>query len=114
MIPYRNRLAYEERCDECKRAKARRPDHYPVILERARPNDPLLDKDKFLLPGDITGAQLLFVVRRRMSIAPESALFLFAGGRLLPACELVARVHERYKEDDGFLYVKYGLENTFG
>ena len=49
-----------------------------------------------------------------MGLSPEEALFIFAGSSLLSSNTLISVAYERYKDADGFLYIKYSGENTFG
>lgn len=66
------------------------------------------------MPPDITVAQLTYLLRRRMSLSPEEALFIFSGSSVLSSNTLLSVIYERHKDPDGFLYVKYSGENTFG
>ena len=62
-------------------------------------------------------AQVLLEVRKCMQppLQEHQAIYLFVGkGVLVPTSALMATVHERFKGDDGFLYLYYGGENTFG
>ncbi|KAH6945378.1 hypothetical protein HPB50_008133 [Hyalomma asiaticum] len=86
-----------------------------VIVERA-PNShvPSIDKQKFLVPNDITVAQFMWIVRKRIHLSPEKALFVFVG-RLMPQSSLsMGDLYATYHDDDGFLYLAYSGENTFG
>ena len=49
-----------------------------------------------------------------MHLQPEKALFLFMNGIILPASSMLGNLYEYYKENDGFIYINYTLENTFG
>jgi GABA(A) receptor-associated protein len=111
---FRERLTFEERRRECLRALERRPDHVPTILVRAGKATPLLDKEKFLIPLEVTASQLLFVVRRRLRMKPSEALFLFCNQRMLTGSTPVRLAYADYRDPDGFLYVTYSVENTFG
>ena len=87
----------------------------PIILERRNESAPELDKRKFMTPCDLTCAQLMFVVRKRMLVKSSQALFFFVGsGTLVPGTDTVERIAQRYVDDDGFLYIVYDTENTFG
>ena len=66
------------------------------------------------MPSDLTVAQFAFVIRRRLSLEPEKALFLFIDGTLPPSAQLMREVYEAHADADGFLYVLYSSENTFG
>lgn len=64
---------------------ARYPDRLPCIVERALNRGasvPQLDKSKFLVPADLTVGQLVFVIRRRLTLPPEQALFLYVNATL--------------------------------
>ena len=49
-----------------------------------------------------------------MGLSPEEALFIFSGSSVLSSNTLISAVYEKYRDPDGFLYVKYSGENTFG
>jgi GABA(A) receptor-associated protein len=42
-----------------------------------------IDKRKFLVPNDITVAQFMWIIRRRIQLPSEKAIFLFVG-KVLP------------------------------
>lgn len=84
-------------------------------MERGSKEAPIIDREKFLVPQDITGMQLSYVVRRRLKIKPAEALFLLCGNKLMPAHMSLGELHAAHQDsEDGFLYVQYSLENTFG
>ena len=76
---------------------------------------PDLDKNKYLVPDDLTIGQLVYVIRRRIKISHEKAIFIFVNGKVLPpTASLMANVYAEHKNEDGFLYATYSGENTFG
>lgn len=141
----------EKRKSEAERIRAKYPDRVPVICEKADRSDiPDIDKKKYLVPADLTVGQFHYVIRKRIQLAPEKALFLFCSNTIPPngkTCRLVLRfiliisvccvltlttflcicvlwnlfiaalmstVYEEQKDEDGFLYVQYSGESTFG
>ena len=66
------------------------------------------------MPSDLTVGQFIYVIRKRIKLAPEQALFIFCGKDMPPTSDLMQRVYEQKKSDDGFLYVEYAGENVFG
>ena len=49
-----------------------------VVVERVPKSQiPDIDKRKFLVPNDITIAQFMWIIRKRIQLAPEKAIFLF-------------------------------------
>ena len=49
-----------------------------------------------------------------LAISPEKALFIFCGGNILKANDLVCSVYQKSHDEDGFLYLIYSGEATFG
>lgn len=75
---------------------------------------PAIDKKKYLVPSDLSVGQLVYVIRKRIKLAPEKAIFIFVNDILPPTAALMSTIYEEHKDKDGFLYVTYSGENTFG
>ena len=92
------------------------PDRVPVIVnkkDKSKLND--LDKNKYLVPTDMTVGQFIFVLRKNIKLKPEQAIFIFINNSLPPTAMLMGEIYGRDKDkDDGFLYVTYSDENVFG
>ena len=57
----------------------------------------------------------MYVIRKRIKISPEKSIYLFVDNKVIPATSSVLGViYKMYKDDDGFLYIGYGGESTFG
>ena len=67
-----------------------------------------------MVPSDLTVGQFQFVIRKRIRLTPEKAIFLFAGGNIPPTSASLAMVYAEHKDKDGFLYIAYSGESTFG
>ena len=105
----------EKRRAESARIREKYPDRVPVICERLEKSDiPVIDKKKYLVPSDLTVGQFVYVIRKRIKLEPEKAIFVFCGDILPPTAALMRAVYEEYKDEDGFLYITYSGENTFG
>ncbi|KAF3495519.1 hypothetical protein DY000_02054045 [Brassica cretica] len=86
-----------------------------VIVEKAEKSDiPTIDKKKYLVPADLTVGQFVYVIRKRIKLSADKAIFIFVDNVLPPTGALMSAVYEEKKEEDGFLYVTYSGENTFG
>lgn len=61
-----------------------------------------------------SAAQFVYVIRKRLSLPAEKAIFLFVGKSLPRTAALMSEVYDKHKDEDGFLYLTYSGENTFG
>ncbi|CAN6250205.1 unnamed protein product, partial [Urochloa humidicola] len=105
----------EKRQSEANRIREKYPDRIPVIVEKAERSDiPDIDKKKYLVPADLTVGQFVYVVRKRIKLSAEKAIFIFVKNTLPPTAALMSSIYEENKDDDGFLYMTYSGENTFG
>ncbi|KAJ7244482.1 symbiosis-like protein [Mycena rebaudengoi] len=84
------------------------PDMVPVICERAASSSlPEHSKKKYLIPSAFTIIEFTYVMRNNLKIASETALFIFVGNGLAQSSTTLLEVYQKYKEDDGFLYLTY-------
>lgn len=67
-----------------------------------------------MVPVDLSVGQFVYVIRKRIKLPSEKAIFIFVNDILPPTAALISTVYEEHKDDDGFLYVLYSGENTFG
>ncbi|CAN6276979.1 unnamed protein product, partial [Urochloa humidicola] len=105
----------EKRQSEANRIREKYPDRIPVIVEKAERSDiPDIDKKKYLVPADLTVGQFVYVVRKRIKLSAEKAIFIFVKNTLPPTAALMSSIYDENKDDDGFLYMTYSGENTFG
>ncbi|AIN97492.1 ATG8/AUT7/APG8/PAZ2, putative [Leishmania panamensis] len=112
---YKKAHTLEARLRDAEKVRERAPDRILVICEKAE-NSPVpdLDKSKFLVPPDATVGGFLVSIRRRITMEAEKALFLFVGDSVPANSTLMSDLFNRYKDEDGFLYVTYSGENTYG
>lgn len=62
----------------------------------------------------MTIGQFVYVIRKRINLPPEKAIFIFVNDILPPTAATVSSIYAEHKDEDGFLYVLYSSENTFG
>ena len=114
----------ESRIEESERVKTQYASRLPVIVTRSSSRSartllgssdlPVLDKFKYLVPGDFTVGQLIYVIRRRMRVSPEVALFMYCGATLPSSTTLIQELYSTQKDMDGFLYLTFQGESSFG
>lgn len=114
-IDYKKKKSFDARRDEAELLLRTFPDKIPVIFQPS-PNVKLkpLEKDKFLFPNDFNIINVLFILRKKLSISSAEALFMYVGNEIPPSNELLLSLYPFYKDDDGFLYIIYSTENVFG
>jgi GABA(A) receptor-associated protein len=109
----KKKISFDVRQRESMRMMSKYPDRIPCIVETC--DDISLDKQKYLVPGDLTIGQLIFVIRKRVHLPQTDALFMFTAQNILPPTSaLVSNVYRNFKDADGFLYFKISKENVFG
>tara|TARA_X000000950_G_C13441796_1_gene468314 strand:+ start:19 stop:450 length:432 start_codon:yes stop_codon:yes gene_type:complete len=112
---YRTTKTYEERIEESRKMRAKYPERIPVICQKT-PQSTLssLYKSKYLVPKELTSSQFLFIIRKRLQLTSEKALFIFIEGIIPSSALTFEELYATYKNNDGFLYVSYAEENVFG
>ena len=105
---------FSKRKEESSRILAKYTNRIPVICECVSNDIPNVDKKKFLVPSDLTMAQFLYVIRKRIKISSEKSIYLFINGNIVAGSQIMGSVYEMHKDEDGFLYICYSGENTFG
>lgn len=92
------------------------PDRVPLIVQPSvsdRDAYPI-DKSKYITPRELTLLQLQQIIRKRIHFPAEKALFMFINNRIYPITSMIGTIYDANKDADGFLYVSYCQESTFG
>ena len=83
-----------------------------VICEKVEKSDiATIDKKKYLVPADLTVGQFVYVIRKRIKLSPEKAIFIFVDEVLPPTAALMSSIYEEHKDEDGFLYITYVIHD---
>lgn len=61
------------------------------------------------MPADLTVGQFVYVIRKRIKLSPEKAIFIFVDEVLPPTAALMSSIYEEHKDEDGFLYITYAV-----
>jgi GABA(A) receptor-associated protein len=117
-MKFKSQHTFQARFEEATRIMNKYPERIPIICEKSidkKNSDlPTIDKAKYLVPIDLTISQFLFVIRNRMKLPAEKAIFLFVGGTIPSGSALLYNIYSQYKDADRFLYITYSGENVFG
>jgi GABA(A) receptor-associated protein len=102
---------------ESEKIKEKYPDRIPIICERD-PKSKIAetDKNKYLVPPDITVSQFSFIIRKRLKLDKSAALFLLVNGKnSITGDSSLNEIYEKYKDiEDGFLYISYTGDLIWG
>ncbi len=116
-LSFRDKFPFKKRLDESTRIMEKYPNRIPIICEKWG-NDaeiPDIDRKKYLVPIDLSIANFMYVIRKRLKVSPDKGIYLFVNDHIMPTTSsLVSQYYEQYKDPDGFLYVAYSGESTFG
>lgn len=106
---------YIKRVGEARRVAEKHPGRCSIIVGRTEGSDvPEIDKHKYLVPRNLSVGQFSHVIRKRLDLPPEKAMFLFCN-KILPSASLtIGELYDKHKDYDEFLYISYASENTFG
>ena len=68
------------------------------------------------MPNTFKICEVQTIIRRKLKLSKEQSLYLLVndGKDLLRSNGTLSEVFEKYQDEDGFLYVLYTGENTYG
>lgn len=115
--PYKQRRTYSQRQNDAAEIRETHPEQIPLIIEKycREKNLPQMDQIKFLVAKNLTMCELQGVIRRRLHLQSTRSLYLIVNNRsVVSNSTLLCEVYERDKDDDGFLYMTYASQETFG
>ena len=79
MTSYKESNTIEVRLDEASKIIKKYPDKIPVIIQKSSMDKslPVIDRNKYLIPRELVVGQLVHIVKKRIHITAEQAIFLF-------------------------------------
>jgi len=116
MYSFKKKHSFNQRKLDCDQILLKYPDRIPILCEKYHysKNAPDIDKHKYLVCFDLTLGQFMLVIRKRMNIKPEVGLYIFINGITHSNSTLLQELYLDFRDYDGFLYIEYDIENTFG
>lgn len=86
-------------------------DKIPIIIQSSNVK---LKKFKFLVYKNDELSFFLLILRKFIEIKQDEAIFTFINNTIPVFSESVGCLYQKYKDEDGFLYISISLESTFG
>jgi GABA(A) receptor-associated protein len=101
--------------DEAQRIMDKYPSRVPIIVTKHKHCKlPDIDKNKYLVDKDMNIREFLYVIRSRIKLDKSETIFLTINNKLSSSNDIFSKIYNNEKNKDGFLYVVYSSENTFG
>ncbi len=113
---FKKALKLEERKAEFEKVLSSSSGKIPVIIEKdPRSKMEELGKSKFLVSPEMNVTQFEALIRKKLKISKESALFFVVNGKhAIVGTQLFSEIYQKFKEEDGFLYIAYSDEQIWG
>lgn len=119
---FKQTTSFKDRQQGSCRLLQKYPDRIPVIIEKNNKKNrkykqntlQQLPKNKFLVPKKITIGQFVYVIKQKLELRPEEAIFLFINNTLPKVTDRMIDIYDVHKDIDGYVYITYFNENTFG
>ncbi|XP_045466941.1 microtubule-associated proteins 1A/1B light chain 3C-like isoform X2 [Harmonia axyridis] len=103
--------------DEMVAIRSRFPARIPIILTRLAMEKklPMLERTKYLVPQEMTLAQFQMIIRTSMHLNSKKALYFLVDGNPMIGLSLtMAELYQNCGKSDGYLYITYASQDTFG
>lgn len=122
MPNFKEKYSFSQRVNESTYIKLKYPDRIPIICERYKNINknknkviiPDIDKHKYLIPLDFTVGQFIYVIKQRIKLEQYVSLYLIINNTIPSSTTHLGLLYDLHKDADGFLYIEYTQENTFG
>lgn len=114
-MSFKTSFSFKNRIEESTRVLLKYPDRVPIICEKTKViNINTLIKKKYLINRNTTLGEFLFYIRKKLLLNEYNALFLLIGDVIPPNNSTLGVLYDTYRDMDGYLYITYSFENTFG
>ena len=115
-MEFKKTYSFKDRYNESQKIITKYPDRIPIVCEKHNNSNiiPNITKNKYLTSFDLTVGQFIYIIRKYIHISPETALYIFINNNIPSTTTNMITLYDNYKDEDGFLYIYYLTETTFG
>ena len=78
------------------------PDHVCWTRLRISYDRPVVGRAWYVVPAVPTVGRCIYVIRKRIKLPPEKAIFIFVDNVIPPTASLMSAVYEVQRDEDGF------------
>ena len=115
IFDYKKEKSFEERFNESTKIMEKYPDKIPIIVSKcSKSHLNNIDKNKYLVSNDMILSQFIYTIRKRIKLEASEALFFFIDNTVPKNSAPIGELYNLHKDKDGFLYITYNSDNTFG
>lgn len=104
------------RCEHYKKITEKYPDRIPIIMEKSElcKNLENLKNPQLLANKNAPICDIIRYIRNNLKVTPTQSIYVMIGNYGPGLGETIEEIHAKYKDRDGFLYIVYLTQNTFG
>ncbi len=113
---YKATKPLSDRKEEYEKVIEKNPGKVGIIIEKEpKSKIPDIEKTKFLIKEDMNLTQFQNIIRNRLKMDEKEALFFLANGKTtLTGNDTMREIYNKYKDEDGFLYIAYASQEVWG
>jgi GABA(A) receptor-associated protein len=107
--------SFEYRIQKSKEELCKKPECIPIICENLSNNTTFKKiNSKYLVSKESKLCDFNFYIRKQLGLNSSENIFLFVNKKIYLQNTLMKDIYDESKDEDGFLYINYDIENTFG
>lgn len=108
--------SFEIRYQKFLKIREEYPGHIPIILRKSinDKNLPDIGQKNFIVPDNILVSYFIGTIKTKIETSAVKSIWLSSKGKLISPTEKIKNIHYKYADTDGFLYLEYRGEDTFG
>ena len=108
-------MSTKETIEESRRIMEKYPTRIPIIVNKERRcNLPVIDKNKYLVDKHMNIREFIYIIRKRIELDKSTAMFITINDKMYTSNDILSKIYQNEKSTNGFLYITYSSENTFG